>query len=247
MLCTDVEKRFYVYEHRTESLREVFRRSVLRRPLHVRHARFAIEGLSLRIERGESVVLLGRNGSGKSTTLRLMAGIYAPTAGTIGTHGRVTAVIELGAGFQPELTGEENIALYGAILGLDRHRLAERYDEIVAFAALGDFIATPVKYYSSGMRARLAFAVAVSARPDVLLLDEVLVVGDLWFKERCLERLAAFHDAGGTLVVASHDLDTTRTLCTRAIWLDDGRIVMDGDLETVFAAYGAAVATPPAS
>ena len=169
--------------------------------------------------------------------LRLIAGIYRPTAGTVETSGRITAVIELGAGFHPELTGAENIALYAAVLGLTRKELAERYDEIVEFAAIPDLPDTPLKYYSSGMEARLAFSVAVCLQPDILLLDEVLAVGDQAFRERCLERLRQYHARGGTLILVSHELEQLRALCTRGVWLEEGRIVMDGAIDAVLARY----------
>jgi ABC-2 type transport system ATP-binding protein len=232
-----VSKRFYFYEHRTSSLREWFIRRVLRRPIHVRRAAFTLRDVDLTVGRGESVALLGRNGSGKSTVLRLIAGIYQATGGTVETTGRITAVIELGAGFHPELTGAENIALYAAVLGLTRKELAERYDEIVEFAAIPDLPDTPLKYYSSGMEARLAFSVAVCLQPDILLLDEVLAVGDQAFRERCLERLRQYHARGGTLVLVSHELDQLRALCTRGVWLEEGRIVMDGEIDAVLARY----------
>jgi ABC-type polysaccharide/polyol phosphate transport system ATPase subunit len=234
-----VSKRFYFYEHRTSSLREWFIRRVLRRPIHVRHAAFSLRDLDLRVEPGEAVALLGHNGSGKSTVLRLVAGIYQPSAGTIATAGRITAIIELGAGFHPELTGAENIRLYGAVLGLTRRELQARYDEIVGFAGMDDFLDTPLKYYSSGMEARLAFSVAVCLEPAILLLDEVLAVGDQAFRARCLERLRSFHANGGTLLLVSHELDQLQELCTRGVWLRDGRVVMDADLASVVAAYRA--------
>lgn len=232
-----VSKRFYFYEHRTSTLREWFIRRVLHRPIHIRRAEFSLHDLDLRVEPGESVALLGANGSGKSTILRLIAGIYQPSSGTIEHQGRIGAVIELGAGFHPELTGAENIALYAAVLGLNRRELAERYDEIVEFAALQDFLDTPLKYFSSGMEARLAFSVAVCLEPAILLLDEVLAVGDTDFRARCLDRLRTYHARGGTLLLVSHELDQVRELCTRGIWLRDGRVVMDGQLEPVLAAY----------
>jgi ABC-2 type transport system ATP-binding protein len=234
-----VSKRFYFYEHRTSSLREWFIRRVLRRPLHVRRAAFTLHDIDLTVGGGEAVALLGRNGSGKSTVLRLIAGIYQPSAGTVRTEGRITAVIELGAGFHPELTGAENIALYAAVLGLTRKELAARYDDIVEFAAIPDLPDTPLKYYSSGMEARLAFSVAVCLQPDILLLDEVLAVGDQAFRQRCLERLRQYHAWGGTLVLVSHELEQLRELCTRGVWLDQGRIVMDGPIDMVLEKYRA--------
>jgi ABC-type polysaccharide/polyol phosphate transport system ATPase subunit len=232
-----VSKRFYFYEHRTSSLREWFIRRVLRRPIHVRRAAFSLRGVNLRVEPGEAVALLGHNGSGKSTVLRLVAGIYQPTAGTIRTSGRITAVIELGAGFHPELTGAENIRLYGAVLGLTRRELAEHYEDIVEFAGMGDSLDTPLKYYSSGMEARLAFSVAVCLQP---------AVGDAEFRTRCLARLCDFREQGGTLLLVSHELEQVRALCTRGIWLREGRVIMDADIETVLAAYRAAGVPEPA-
>jgi ABC-type polysaccharide/polyol phosphate transport system ATPase subunit len=232
-----VSKRFYFYEHRTSSLREWFIRTVFRRPIHVRHAAFSLRDLNLRVEPGEAVALMGHNGSGKSTVLRLVAGIYQPTTGAITSNGRITAVIELGAGFHPELTGAENIHLYGAVLGLTRREILAQWDEIVEFADMTAFLDTPLKYYSSGMEARLAFSVAVCLQPAILLLDEVLAVGDAAFRQRCLERLRTFHARGGTLMLVSHELDQLQALCTRGVWLRDGRVVMDGAIDTVLASY----------
>jgi lipopolysaccharide transport system ATP-binding protein len=239
IVCREVVKHYYYYEHRTTSLRELFRRRVLRRPLHVRQPRFALSGLDLRVGHGEGVALLGRNGSGKSTVLRLLAGIYQPTSGEIEVRGRVGTVMELGSGFHPELTGTENVHLYGAMLGLGRREVAARYERILDFAGLGDFISMPVKYYSSGMQARLAFAVAVSVDPDILLLDEVLAVGDQGFRERCMERLRRFREEGGTLVAVSHDPEGIGELCERAVWLQDGRVRREGPMAEVAAAYAA--------
>jgi ABC-type polysaccharide/polyol phosphate transport system ATPase subunit len=232
-----VVKRFYRYDHRTTSLREIFVRTVLRRPLHVRQAEFTLSDFTLVVQPGESVALLGNNGSGKSTALRLMAGIDQPSSGLVETRGRVGAVIELGVGFHPELTGIENVVLYASVLGLSRHETTQRLPEILAFADIGEFVHEPVKYYSSGMQARLAFAVAVCVRPDILLLDEVLAVGDQGFRERCFARLREFRAANGTLVVVTHDLDSVRDLCDRALWLERGRVRMDGPVDDVVAAY----------
>lgn len=237
--CRGVVKQFYLYTHRTTSLREWFIRAGTRQPIHIRHAEFSLRDFNLRVERGETVALVGPNGSGKSTVLRLIAGIYAPTAGTVETFGRIASVIELGAGFNMELTGAENVDLYGSIMGLNRDRLARRYDEIVSFAGIGNFIDTPVKYYSSGMMARLAFSVAVNGEPDILLLDEVLAVGDRSFQEKCLDRLSAFQAGGGTMVIVSHDLDTVTRFSSRAVWLDSGETRMEGKVDAVLDAYSA--------
>ncbi len=235
--CRGVAKQFYAYTHRTTSLQEAALRLLRRRPLHVRQASFQVTDLTLTVAKGESVALVGANGSGKSTALRLMAGIYAPTSGDVVSRGRVVAVIELGATFHTDLAGRENVELYLAALGLSRSAIAERLPDVLTFADLGDFIEEPLKYYSSGMRARLAFAAAVCADPDVLLLDEVLAVGDARFRERCLERLRSFHARGGTLVVVSHDTDLLRALCSRAFWLDGGRVVASGTPDDVIQAY----------
>jgi len=237
VLCRGVAKQFYLYAHRTTSLREWFIRSALGRPIHIRHAEFLLRDFNLRVDRGESVALIGPNGGGKSTVLRLIAGIYTPTAGTVETFGRIAAVIELGAGFNMELTGAENVELYGSIMNLGRDRLARHYEEIVSFAGIGKFIDTPVKYYSSGMMARLAFSVAVNVRPDILLMDEVLAVGDQSFQEKCLDRLRAYRANGCTMVVVSHNADIVREFCSRAVWLDGGATRMEGEVDRVLDAY----------
>lgn len=239
MTCRGVTKRFYHYDHRTTSLRERFIRTVLRRPIHVRHARFSLEDFNLEVAAGESIALVGANGSGKSTALRLIAGIYPPSEGIVETRGRIAAIIELGVGFNPELTGAENVEIYAAVMGLSRREVASRFDEIVAFADLGDFIREPVKYYSSGMQARLAFAVVVCIEPDILLVDEVLAVGDEEFRQRCELRLARFRENGGTMIVVTHDLDSVSRLCSRAVWLDEGRIRAEGPAAGVVEAYRA--------
>lgn len=235
--CQHVVKRFYHYEHRTTTLQEFFMRSVLRKPLHVRTPHFHLEGLNLSVARGESVALIGHNGSGKSTALRLIAGIYPPTEGTIRTRGRLVAVIELGATFQPELTGTENAELYAAALGMTRRENESRRPQILEFAGIEEFADVPLKYYSSGMRSRLAFAIAICTDPDTLLLDEVLAVGDQEFRTKCEARLNAFRARGGTLVVVSHDAESVRALCTRGVWLDHGKVRLDGPIDDVLLAY----------
>lgn len=237
--CRDVTKRFYYYTHRTQSLREGFIRALSRQPLHVRRAEFTLQDFTLDVRRGEAVALIGPNGSGKSTALRLMAGIYQPSSGQVEVSGSVAAVIELGAGFHPELTGTENVYLYGSVMGLSTAQVRARFNDIAAFAGIGEFLEVPVKYYSSGMQARLAFAVTVCVEPDILLLDEVLAVGDKAFRERCFAHLKRFREAGGTLVVVTHDLPTAAKLCERAVWLERGRIRMSGPMEQVRRAYEA--------
>ena len=236
-MCRNVIKEFYVYSHRTSSLREWFIRTLTRKPLQSSHAEFSLKDLNLDIKRGESVALIGSNGCGKSTALRLIAGIYEPTHGTVKTFGRIGAVIELGAGFTEDLTGAENIELYGAIMGLTRSQLESHYDEIIDFAGIGDFINLPIKFYSSGMQARLAFSVVVCLQPDIILLDEVLAVGDQSFQEKCIERLHAFNSNGGTMVVVSHNSAQIEQLCSRAVWMENGSIRLTGETGPVLEAY----------
>ncbi len=202
----------------------------------------AVEGLDLEVEPGEAVALIGPNGSGKSTVLKLITGILKPTRGTVDVEGRVTALIELGAGFHPEITGRENVIINGMLLGLTRREVEERLGEIVAFADLGEFIDQPVKTYSSGMYVRLGFAVAVAVDPDILLVDEVLAVGDEAFTRRCLDRIARLRRRGVGLVIVSHDLDLVSTLADRAVYLREGRVVAEGSTDSVVARYRSDVA-----
>jgi ABC-type polysaccharide/polyol phosphate transport system ATPase subunit len=240
--ATGVVKRFYYYAHRTNTMREWFIRAVLRQPLDVKGREFVLRGFDLRVERGETVGLIGPNGSGKSTALRLLAGIYVPSEGSIVVNGRVTAVIELGACFHEDLTGAENMLLYGSVMGMTPGEMERKSAGIVDFAGVGDFVDTPVRYWSSGMQARLAFAVAMSVRPDLILLDEVMAVGDESFKERCRIALEEFRRSRGTIVVASHDLESVRSLCDRVVWMDRGSIRTVGPAADVVDRYWAEVA-----
>lgn len=237
----NVVKRFYHYEHRTTTLQEFFARLVRRQSIHIRSSKFHLAGVSLRIMPGDSVGLIGANGSGKSTMLRLMAGIYPPTEGEVTCRGRLVAIIELGSTFQPTLTGVENIRLYAAVLGFARHEIDERIEEILEFSGMSEFRDVPMKYYSTGMRSRLAFAIASSADPDVLLLDEILAVGDGEFRYQCYARVYDFRANGGTLVLASHDMTAVRDLCQRAVWLEHGRVRAIGPVDEVTAAYAATI------
>lgn len=244
--CRNVAKRFFIYQHRTTTLQELVRRVVLRQPVHVRKPLFQLEGFNLTVHRGETVALIGANGSGKSTALRLIAGVYTPSEGTVATSGRIVAVIELGATFQPELTGDENLWLYAIALGLRPDDIRRRSEEMYSFAGIPEFANVPLKYYSSGMRVRLAASVAFNADPDILLLDEVLAVGDAEFGRRCLARLEAFQASGGTMVMVSHSLLTVRRLCSRAVWMERGRVRMSGPAAEVTQAYAEAIGDPAA-
>ncbi|HEX8967783.1 MAG TPA: ABC transporter ATP-binding protein [Chloroflexota bacterium] len=200
---------------------------------------WALYDLSLSLGRGESLGLVGRNGAGKTTALRLLAGISRPTRGRVRTHGRVASLLNVGAGFHPELTGSENVLLNGVILGLSRREVRERYAAIVDFAGLDSaFMDTPVKHYSSGMYARLAFAVAIHVEPDVLLVDEVLSVGDATFQDRSLRRMLEFRDRRqAAIIFVSHNLAAVELMCQRAIWLDHGRVGAEGETSDVLRAY----------
>jgi len=244
--CRSVTKRFYFDEHRPESLREWFIRAILRKHAEFRHTGFAIRDVNLQVLAGENVAFVGSNGSGKSSLLRLIAGIYQPSEGNIVTRGRIAPIIELGAGFHQELTGAENIALYAAVLGLGRRELGASYEEILDFSGMADHLDTPLKYLSSGMEARLAFSVAVCVQPDILLLDEVLAVGDHEFQQRCLQRLRSYNEEGGTIVFVSHNFSHVRQFCKRAIWLEQGAVRMDGPSAGVLEAFGSAAATTAA-
>jgi ABC-type polysaccharide/polyol phosphate transport system ATPase subunit len=240
--CRGVEKKYYYYTHRSRTLREWFIRRFGRGKRRRTTPEFALHDFDLEIRAGEIVALLGPNGSGKSTALRLMAGIYMPSGGEIRVQGRIAAVMELGAGFHEDLTGAENVALYGAVMGMTPAEIAARYDDILAFADIGSFVDTPVRYYSSGMQARLAFAVAMSVHPEIVLLDEVLAVGDETFRDRCIQALERFIGEGGTIVVVSHDLAAVQHFCRRAVWIERGRIRDDGPAPEVVERYRAAAA-----
>ena len=200
---------------------------------------WAVRDLTLSVKRGEAVGLVGRNGAGKTTTLRLLAGITRPTRGRVETLGRVASLLNVGAGFHPELSGRENVLLNGVILGLSQKEVRARYDAIVDFAGLESaFMETPVKHFSSGMYARLAFAVAVHVEPDVLLIDEVLSVGDAAFQDRSLRRMLEFRDQGRAAVVfVSHNLAAIELMCQRAVWLERGRVCASGPTSDVLRAY----------
>jgi lipopolysaccharide transport system ATP-binding protein len=198
---------------------------------------WALQEVSFEVPRGGAVGVIGRNGAGKSTLLKLLAGITAPTRGRIVIHGTVAALIEVGSGFHPELTGRENVFLSGAILGMRRQEIAAKLESIVAFAGVGDFIDTPVKWYSSGMYVRLGFAVAAHLEADILLVDEVLAVGDAEFQVKCLQRIQELRDRGVTSVFISHDLTAVERLCDSAILLEAGKIAATGAPAAVVAAY----------
>ena len=204
----------------------------------------ALRNVSFTIDRGEAFGIIGRNGSGKSTLLKLISGILKPTSGRLAINGRIAALIELGAGFHPEITGRENIYINGIMLGLSRKEIDRRFDRIVEFSGIGEFLEQPVKTYSSGMYVRLGFAVAVHVDPDILLIDEVLSVGDEEFSARCVAKIQEMKYRGVTLVFVTHQLDQVRSLCDRALWLDHGRVEAVGDPARVVDAYLQEVSGP---
>jgi lipopolysaccharide transport system ATP-binding protein len=231
-----VSKRFVMHHEKQRSFQESFIRFVQRKRDRGRQF-WALNDVSLEVHAGDCFGIVGSNGSGKSTLLKLITGIVQPTNGNVITNGRIASLLELGAGFHPELTGRENIFLNGSVFGLSRRQMLKRLDEIIDFTELGDFIDTPIKHYSSGMYVRLGFAVAIHIDPDLLLVDEVLAVGDAAFQHKCLDRIGKFRGQGGTLMFVSHDLETVQTLCNKAIWLEDGQVRAAGGPTDVAMAY----------
>ena len=229
-----VSKRFLLQEDRATSLKELF---TTRRRRNPNRGFEAIRDVTLDVPAGSTFGLIGHNGSGKSTLLRLMAGIHQPTTGTITTRGRISALLELGSGFHPDLTGRENIYLNGAMLGIAKKEMRRNVDEIVEFAGLQEFIDQPVKVYSSGMYVRLGFAVSVHVEPEILLVDEVMAVGDEEFQRRCLEHMYRLRREGVTIVFVSHSLGLVETMCETVAWLDHGQLMQVGNAPEVCAAY----------
>ena len=220
--CIDVWKQYYFYAHRPRKLKEAILQTIARKNPPPREPVWAIQKLDLKVYPGEIVGVVGHNGSGKTTLLKLLSRILKPTRGTLSVRGRLGTIIELGAGFHEDLTARENVYLAASFLGLRRREIDRLYGGIVEFADLAEHMQTPVKYFSSGMHARLGFSIAVNTNPDVLLIDEVLAVGDANFQPKCLEKVEQFRDEGKAIVFVSHDLQTVRNLCTRAIWLKHG-------------------------
>ena len=232
-----VSKRFILHHERAFSLQELainLLRGRLREPAE---ELWALRDVTLDVPEGEMLGIIGANGSGKSTLLKLIAQIIEPTSGSIAVSGRVAALLELGAGFHPDLTGRENVYLNGSLLGLSRREITERFTDIVSFAEMERFIDMPVKHYSSGMYVRLGFAIAVHVQPDILLIDETLAVGDLSFQRKCLDRIYELKRGGITILFVSHNLEVVRQLCSRAIWLDQGVTKAEGRTEKVVGRY----------
>lgn len=218
--------------------RQLLRTHIARWFGRVHHEPFcALRDVSFRLEDGESLAIVGSNGAGKSTLLSLAAGLTLPDRGRVTVNGRIAALLELGSGFHPDLTGAENLVLNAALLGLSKKKTAELFDRIVEFSGIGEFIDDPLRTYSTGMIMRLAFSVAIQCDPDVLLIDEVLAVGDAQFQEKCREALAAFQRTGKAMLFVSHSAGAVREMCHRAIWIDHGSVMMQGRVDEVLDAY----------
>lgn len=231
----DVTMRFNLSEEKTDTLKEYFIK-LMSGKLHYTPF-LALNQVSFQVKRGEAVALIGKNGSGKSTMLKILAGVLYPSAGTVQVRGSIAPLIELGAGFDPELTGRENIYMNGAILGHNRAFMDAHFQEILEFSELQDFIDVPLKNYSSGMIARLGFSIATIVKADILIVDEVLAVGDFRFQEKCHRKIAQLLENGTTLLFVSHNAAQVKGLCPKSIWLDHGRIMAQGNTEEVFRMY----------
>ncbi|MEP7270262.1 MAG: ABC transporter ATP-binding protein [Acidobacteriota bacterium] len=235
ILVENVSVKYRVPHERINTLKEYAIRTLQRRVSY--NEFFALSDVSVDVRASEVFGVIGRNGAGKSTLLRVISQVMRPTSGRVWRQGRVAPLLELGAGFHQELTGRENVFLNGALLGHSRAEMHRCFDEIVEFAELGDFLDTPIRNYSSGMTARLGFAVATAIRPDVLIVDEVLSVGDARFQEKCKARIAEFRSTGATILLVSHDAELVETICNRAVWLEKGRVRAMGPAAEVVGLY----------
>ncbi|MCS5653561.1 MAG: ABC transporter ATP-binding protein [Candidatus Marinimicrobia bacterium] len=235
--CTDVRKDFPIYHHFTGGIKSFlfhFPTAIK----EMRKSRFtAIKNISFEVSSGETVGIIGKNGAGKSTILGLLAGVLKPSSGQVTVAGRIAPLLELGAGFHPELSGRENILLNGILLGMLKREVEEKIDSIIEFSELEKFIDQPIRTYSSGMLARLGFSVAVHCEPDILLLDEVLSVGDQGFQKKCIEKMMGFKRNGKTIVFVSHNSDEILKVCDRVIWIDKGIVYREGRVDQVINEY----------
>ena len=229
----NLSKMYKLYNRPLDRLKDSL--GLSRKKLYKEH--YALKDVSFDIGEGECVGIIGTNGSGKSTILKIITGVLAPTAGTVTVNGRISALLELGAGFDSQYTGRENIYLYGAVLGFSKKFLDEKLDEIIEFSELGKFIDVPVKNYSSGMKSRLGFSVATLVEPDILILDEVLSVGDAKFRKKSEAKIMSMFDKGVTVLFVSHSLDQVKRLCNKAILLEKGKIISHGSIEEVSKVY----------
>ncbi len=230
---TDVTKTFKLYSDKPNTLKERLVRGYKNKTDY----RLILNDINLEIKKGETVALIGVNGSGKSTLLKLMTKIIYPNKGKVETNGKLTSLLELGAGFHPDFTGRENIYFNASIFGLTKKEIDKRVDAIIEFSELGDLIDSPVRTYSSGQYMRLAFSVAINVDAEILLIDEILAVGDQHFQEKCFNKLEELASSEMTIVIVSHSLESLKKLCKRAIWIHEGKIAMDGDCSKVVEEY----------
>lgn len=230
---TNMTKTFKLYSDKPNTLKE----RLVRWNKNKTEVRTVLKDIDLTINKGETVALIGVNGSGKSTLLKLMTKIIYPNKGTVVTNGKLTSLLELGAGFHPDFTGRENIYFNASIFGLTKKEIDERLNDIIEFSELGDFIDSPVRTYSSGMYMRLAFSVAINVDAEILLIDEILAVGDQHFQDKCFEKLQALANSDKTIVIVSHSLGAIENICKRAVWINDGQIKMDGKCSEVVEEY----------
>ncbi len=228
----NVSKEFKLSNLRVRSFQEIFV-NIFDKEARGKQQFWALKDISFSVKAGETVAVLGANGSGKSTILKLISRIIDPTKGVITVSGRLSALLELGAGFHPDLTGRENIYLNGSILGLNHQAMKKKLADIIAFADIGDFIDVPIRSYSSGMQVRLGFSVAVHVEPEIILVDEVLAVGDYSFQLKCLERIRQMQEQGVTILFVSHDFEAVQNLCDRALWLEEGILQGQGDVAEI--------------
>ena len=233
IIVENVYKNFNVYYDRTNTIKE----KILFWNKSKKEVREILKGINLNIKKGEVVGLIGVNGSGKSTLLKLMTKIIYPNKGKITTNGKLTSLLELGAGFHPDFSGRENIYFNASIFGLTKKEIEEKIDDIIKFSELGDFIDNPVRTYSSGMYMRLAFSVAINVQAEILLIDEILAVGDQHFQEKCFNKLIELKKAGKTIVIVTHSMDQVKKFCDRAVWLYKGEVRMDGEVKDVLDEY----------
>lgn len=228
-----VTKTFKLYSDKPQTLKE----RLVRGWKNKTEERTVLKDINIEIDKGETVALIGVNGSGKSTLLKLMTKIIYPNKGTLKTYGKLTSLLELGAGFHPDFTGRENIYFNAAIFGLTKKEINDRLQSIIEFSELGDFIDSPVRTYSSGMYMRLAFSVAINVDAEILLIDEILAVGDQHFQDKCFAKLEELAKSKMTIVIVSHSLDSIKKLCNRAIWINEGKVAMDGKCSEVIDEY----------
>ena len=232
-----VTMRFNLSKEKVDNLKE-YAIKFIKGQLHYNEFQ-ALKDVSFTVNKGDRLGILGLNGAGKSTILKVIAGVYKPSEGHVERHGKMAPMIELGAGFDPQYTGRENIFLYGSVLGFSREFLEEKYEEILEFSELKEFIDVPLKNYSSGMKARLGFAIATIVEPEILILDEVLSVGDAKFRRKCEKKMQGMFDKGVTVLFVSHSIEQVKNLCNKAILLDHGKLIAQGDIEKVAAIYEA--------